>query len=91
VNLWSGANWNSGGRKGGYEMGRVAIQRHGGVTAASRSYTANWNTAPPPGAVNVTMFDGHAELSKLPNLWSFNWHRAWGQKYIPLIGTPASY
>jgi prepilin-type N-terminal cleavage/methylation domain-containing protein/prepilin-type processing-associated H-X9-DG protein len=87
--LWRGTGWLH--QKGGFEMGRVAIQRHGGFAAASRSYTANWNTSPPRGGVNVTLFDGHAELCKLPNLWSYNWHRAWGQKYTPLIGTPATY
>jgi len=88
-NLWSGTGWLT--QKGGYEMGRVAIQRHGGIMAPSRSYTANWNQSPPPGAVNITTFDGHAELTKLPNLWQLNWHRAWAQKKTVLIGTPAAY
>jgi prepilin-type processing-associated H-X9-DG protein len=91
VNLWSGANWNSGSKKGGFEMGRIAIQRHGGVTAAARNITAKWGTSPPRGGVNVTTFDGHAELCKLPDLWSYKWHQAWGQKYPPAIGTPATY
>ena len=93
VNLWSGANWNSGSRKGGYEMGRVAIQRHGGVIAASHSYKSLWSSSPPPGGVNVSCFDGHAELSKLPNLWSYSWHKNWGQKFTPNPGSslPASY
>jgi len=93
VNLWSGANWNSGIRKGGYEMGRVAIQRHGGVTAASHSYKSIWTSSPPSGADDIGLFDGHVESSKLPNLWSYTWHRNWGQKYAPSssYGFPASY
>jgi len=93
VNLWSGANWLSGSRKGGYEMGRVAIQRHGGVVSASRSYKTLWTTSPPSGAVNVGLFDGHVEPSKLPNLWSYSWHRNWGQKSTPSpgYGFPATY
>jgi prepilin-type N-terminal cleavage/methylation domain-containing protein len=91
INLWTGANWNSGGRKGGYEMGRVAIQRHGGVASADRNHKTSWQTSPPIGGVNVGTFDGHAELSKLPDLWSYAWHRNWGQKLTPSIGFPASY
>jgi len=87
--LWRGTGWLN--QKGGYEMGRVAIQRHGGVAAASRNYTARWKTSPPPGAVDVTAFDGHAELSKLPQLWSYTWHRDWAQKFAPSIGSPAPY
>jgi prepilin-type N-terminal cleavage/methylation domain-containing protein/prepilin-type processing-associated H-X9-DG protein len=87
--LWRGTDWLN--RRNGYEMGRVAIQRHGGVAAASRSYKANWNTSPPNGAVNVAAFDGHAEFSKLPNLWSYNWHRNWGQKLTVSIGLPQPY
>lgn len=87
--LWRGTGWLN--QKGGYEMGRIAIQRHSGGPTASRSYTASWINSPPPGAVNITAFDGHAELAKLPTLWTFNWHRDWGKKFTPKIGTPASY
>jgi prepilin-type N-terminal cleavage/methylation domain-containing protein/prepilin-type processing-associated H-X9-DG protein len=92
--LWRGANWNSGSRKGGYEMGRIAIQRHGGRTAASTTvYKSNWGSFPPPGAVNIGLFDGHVEASKLPNLWFFSWHKNWGQKIAPSPGysLPARY
>jgi prepilin-type N-terminal cleavage/methylation domain-containing protein/prepilin-type processing-associated H-X9-DG protein len=89
--LWTGANWNSAAKKSGYEMGRVAIQRHGGIATPTRNYQAAWTSSSPPGGVNVTTFDGHAELSKLPNLWSYQWHLAWGQKFTPAIGTPKPY
>src|ERR1017187_3627415 len=79
--LWAGVNWLT--RKGGCEMGRMTIQRHGGRTAASKSlYTGNWNISPPPGAVNIGLFDGHVESSKLPNLWSYAWHKNWGKSAI---------
>jgi len=87
--LWKGTGWLN--QKSGCEMGRVAIQRHGGVAAPTRNYTSTWTASSPPGGVNVAAFDGHAELSKLPNLWSYQWHRAWGQKFTPAIGTPKSY
>lgn len=88
--LWRGTDWLN--QRTEYEMGRVAIQRHGGVVAASHNYQSNWNTSPPNGGVNVAAFDGHAELSKLPNLWSYNWHRNWGeQKYKVSIGLPKGY
>jgi prepilin-type processing-associated H-X9-DG protein len=37
-----------------------------------------------PGAINMGMTDGHAELVKLENLWSFSWHR----DYIPPLIRP---
>ena len=89
--LWRGMGPLDFSKKGGYEMGRIAIQRHGGVGGASRNYTTSWKTSAPPGGVNLTLFDGHAELSRLPNLWSYNWHRAWGQKLTPTIGIPSPY
>jgi len=63
------------------EIGRMAIPRHGAAApgGASRNYTADWNTSPPRGGVNVALYDGHAEFSKLPNLWFYTWHRGWGE------------
>jgi len=87
--LWRGTDWL--GQKGGFEMGRIAIQRHGSIASASHNYSANWGTSPPRGGVNVSMFDGHAELVNLPDLWALQWHRAWGQVKTPKIGNPAPY
>ena len=88
--LWRGANWLSGSRKGGYEMGRMTIRRHGGRTVASTTlYTANWNVSPPPGSVNIGLFDGHVENARLPDLWSYCWHKNWGKAAI--YPFPASY
>lgn len=87
--LWKGTDWL--GQKYGYEMGRAAIQRHGGIANASRNDNATWQSAPPPGAVNVTMWDGHAELVKLPNLWTLEWHKDWGTALPVKIGLPQPY
>jgi len=88
VNLWTGTGWLN--QHAGYEMGRIAIARHGGGVAP-RSYTANWNSSPPTGAVNVGFYDGHVELARLPKLWSYYWHRNWGQPNTPTIGSPKAY
>jgi prepilin-type N-terminal cleavage/methylation domain-containing protein len=89
VNLWRGSDWLT--RED--EMGRTAIPRHAGPppSGASRDYSANWNNSPPGGAVNLGAYDGHAELSKLPNLWSYTWHKNWGQTLKPSIGLPLPY
>lgn len=87
--LWKGSDWLQ--QKFLHEMGRVAVQRHGGVISASRNYKSSWQTAPPPGAINVTMCDGHAESVKLPALWSLDWHKNWGQTISPKPGLPQPY
>jgi prepilin-type N-terminal cleavage/methylation domain-containing protein/prepilin-type processing-associated H-X9-DG protein len=51
----------------------VSIPRHG-----KRPITppTKWpETQPLPGAVNVSMFDGHVELVKLDQLWQLYWHK----------------
>jgi prepilin-type N-terminal cleavage/methylation domain-containing protein/prepilin-type processing-associated H-X9-DG protein len=64
--------WNDGG------MGRYCIARHSaGPSDQSRQ------TKPPgqplKGAVNFVFADGHAELVRLPRLWSLTWHK----DYVP--------
>jgi len=57
-------------------IGRCTIARHGGRSAAS----APRKVAPGqklPGAINMGLADGHAELAKLENLWTYYWHRDW--------------
>ena len=68
----------------GREMGRTAVARHGAKVTRSR-----WTSPaqPPKGGVNVGLFDGHAEFSKLVNLWSYTWHNNWDQSKVA-IGTP---
>jgi prepilin-type processing-associated H-X9-DG protein len=69
----------------GREMGRTCVARH----AVKSGTHGRWTTAssPPKGAVNVGLFDGHAELSKLANLWGYTWHKDWDQSKV-VIGTP---
>jgi len=92
--LWKGTDWLH--QRLLYEMGRVAIQRHGNVNSASRNYTTAWQIATPPGAANVAMWDGHVQLTKLSDLWLLCWHKDWGQKippraWLPTIGVPVPY
>ena len=57
-------------------MARCTIARHGGRGAAS----APRKVAPGqklPGAINMGLADGHAELAKLENLWNYYWHLDW--------------
>jgi prepilin-type N-terminal cleavage/methylation domain-containing protein/prepilin-type processing-associated H-X9-DG protein len=89
ANLWLGANPVN---KGKQEMGRVTIQRHVvNASAAERNHTASWSSSPPKGAVNAALFDGHVELSKLPNLYNYYWHRNWGQLVNAAPGSPQAY
>jgi prepilin-type processing-associated H-X9-DG protein len=73
------------GDNSGFQMGRACVARHS-TRAANRS---RWTTvtSPPKGAVNVGLFDGHAELSKLPNLWNYTWHNNWNPSLVS-IGRP---
>jgi prepilin-type N-terminal cleavage/methylation domain-containing protein/prepilin-type processing-associated H-X9-DG protein len=67
-NLYNGATLSS--------MSRCTIARHG-----SRSPSSAPRSVPPgeplPGAINIGMVDGHAELVKLENLWTCYWHLNW--------------
>lgn len=76
------------GQYGGHdnEMGRFTVQRHGAgnAAAASRNYTTAWQFGPPKGGLNIALGDGHVELTRLVNLWSYNWHRHWN----PAIAKP---
>jgi prepilin-type N-terminal cleavage/methylation domain-containing protein/prepilin-type processing-associated H-X9-DG protein len=61
-------------------MGCCTILRHGGPTANnSVPYTSG---QPLPGAINVSFADGHAQLVKLPQLWTFYWHRNWNPAQV---------
>jgi prepilin-type N-terminal cleavage/methylation domain-containing protein/prepilin-type processing-associated H-X9-DG protein len=57
-------------------MKRCTIARHGGVTPARAPL--NFDTSKRlPGALNIGMADGHAELVWLENLWQLTWHKDW--------------
>ena len=71
-----------------YEMARLAISRHGNALASKHYQWVN-ATDIPAGAINVGLFDGHVETSKLPNLWSYTWHNQWKSTTVK-IGTPVA-
>jgi prepilin-type N-terminal cleavage/methylation domain-containing protein len=72
LNLYNG--YHGGGFDG--RIGRLTIPRHGGFHAGSAPRTFDPEQML-PGAINVACFDGHIELSKLENLWSYYWNRNW--------------
>ena len=63
-------------------MGRVLIDRHGGVPPA-RAPTNVPRNSRLPGAINLGMFDGHVELAPLQNLWLYYWHLNWQPRSNP--------
>jgi len=61
-------------------MGCCTILRHGRRTANnSVPYTSG---QPLPGAINMSFADGHAQLVKLPQLWTFYWHLNWNPAQV---------
>jgi len=60
----------------GAGMGRFTVARHGVSSPKSAPRTVPAN-AKLPGAINVTLMDGHVDLVRLENLWSLRWHRAY--------------
>jgi len=69
----------------GEEMSRYCIARHACDPFAQNTWTSSLQS--PVGMVNVGLFDGHAELSTLPNLWGYYWHNNWAPSKVS-IGTP---
>ncbi|MBW8864892.1 MAG: prepilin-type N-terminal cleavage/methylation domain-containing protein [Verrucomicrobia bacterium] len=74
------------GSPAGHSIARTVVSRHACNAGAANSWTVAAST--PPGAINVACFDGHVELSKLRNLWNYQWHRDWGVVNQVIIGTP---
>jgi prepilin-type N-terminal cleavage/methylation domain-containing protein/prepilin-type processing-associated H-X9-DG protein len=56
-------------------MMRCCISRHGSKPPAAMEKKVNDGVRPLPGGVNVSFVDGHAEFSKLDNLWLYYWNR----------------
>jgi len=57
-------------------LSRCTIARHGAGSPARAP--RNFDTSQfLPGAINMGMADGHAELTKLEYLWQFYWHLNW--------------
>jgi len=62
-------------------IGRICICRHWGVGAGAAPKSFNIKK-PLPGAINMSFVDGHGELVKLPNLWSYYWHLNWNPSLV---------
>jgi len=87
ANLYTGCDPSVSGIK--RQMGRVTLQRHAYIAgSASRNYKASWVQSPPRGGICLALVDGHAEFTPLGGLYSYAWHRNWGQKLTVLPGTP---
>lgn len=81
VNLYTG-NYSVENATGGGGMGRLLIDRHGGLPPRQAPTDVPVNTTL-PGAVNVGMFDGHVETAPLRGLWLYYWHLNWQQVSNP--------
>jgi type II secretory pathway pseudopilin PulG len=57
-------------------MQRCTILRHGGKIATA-SCPFNGRSQVLPGAINIGLADGHAQLAPLRNLWNYYWHFNW--------------
>ena len=63
-------------------MNALNIPRHKNTP---RSVPRSWPTAVPlPGGINVGLFDGHVEVTRLDDLWQLYWHR----NYVPPVKRP---
>jgi prepilin-type N-terminal cleavage/methylation domain-containing protein len=76
-NLYDPLNGNSGSSEG---MTRVCVARHGGRPASNAPRYVPPGS-PLPGAIDMGFVDGHAELAKLDNLWTYTWHLNWAAPY----------
>lgn len=79
TNLYTGEvpSWTVGEARG---MACCTILRHGGPTASRNVPYKSGN--PIPGAINMGFDDGHGELAKLQNLWTYTWHLNWNPASI---------
>jgi len=57
-------------------MPRVCVARHGnGPAGSAPKYVAPGTVL--PGGIDMGFVDGHTELAKLQNLWTYYWHQNW--------------
>lgn len=78
VNLYAGEYTTAAGQM----MGRLLISRHAFKSPAAAS-TRNPFSGILPGGINLAFCDGHAEFSKLNNLWSYYWNAASVPRSMP--------
>jgi prepilin-type N-terminal cleavage/methylation domain-containing protein/prepilin-type processing-associated H-X9-DG protein len=59
-------------------IGLCLIDRHGSKPAANAPRALGYSVGQVlPGKINMVFADGHGELVRLDNLWTYNWHRDW--------------
>ena len=76
ADLYDGYNGHRSGCEHG--MGLCLIDRHSDHPAASSPKTYGYRSGQVlPGRINMVFGDHHAELVRVNNLWSYNWHRGW--------------
>jgi prepilin-type N-terminal cleavage/methylation domain-containing protein len=69
-NFYTGSEDTTGFSGGGGGVGRMMINRHGGIAPGQAARNlATTPHKPFPGAINVAIFDGHVEIM---NLWQWN-------------------
>ena len=78
--LYQGTTYN---QHMGFQMGRMTIARHGGVNPSQAPRNLG-SGVPYPGGINIGFADGHAEVVKLQNLWTYYWH----VDYVPPVARP---
>jgi prepilin-type N-terminal cleavage/methylation domain-containing protein/prepilin-type processing-associated H-X9-DG protein len=70
TDFYDGNDVGNGGPGGGAGIGRLMINRHGGIPSSQASRNlANTPFKPFPGAINIALLDGHVQLM---NLWQWN-------------------
>jgi len=74
-NPFYGTDSSGTGDPSGSPMQTLCIPRHGRRPSKAPTY---WPVNKPyPGAINMSFFDGHAELIPLDQLWQLQWHRGY--------------
>jgi prepilin-type N-terminal cleavage/methylation domain-containing protein/prepilin-type processing-associated H-X9-DG protein len=67
---------------GSYDIGMAVfcVPRHSGKSLLSADFKRWTSSQRMPGAINLSFFDGHAELTPLESLWLKRWHRNYDPK-----------
>ena len=67
------------------QMGRCVIARHGGGNPAATptSYQYHPNSTVLPGSIDMGCFDGHVQLVRLQDLWTYYWYYNWTPTTVP--------
>lgn len=76
---------------GTYDVGMAVycVPRHSARSLPGALSTSRWQLSQRlPGAINLSFYDGHAELTKLESLWLKRWHRNYAPQ--PRAGLAAS-